>query len=64
MIAAKAMSEKIAMNLDEALAIVLYLQDTPPGQRNEQLFSEAWGVVCHFALKFAALRGQRLSDLD
>lgn len=39
-----------AMNLDEAIAIYLYLNDARPAVRDTNpAFREAWGVICKYA---------------
>lgn len=37
------------MNLDEALAVYLYLQNVPVGKRDERSFAHAYGIICHYA---------------
>ena len=53
------------MNLDEALAVLLYQQYRAPGKRDEAIYLAAWQVVCKSAIEtqdrinFPALAGTR-----
>lgn len=37
------------MNLDEALAVYLYLRNQVPGTRDERAYKAAWAIISHYA---------------
>ena len=37
------------MNLDEALAVYLYLHNQVPGTRDERAYKAAWAIIVHYA---------------
>lgn len=50
------------MNIIEALAVMLYLQNAVRSAHEERVYSEAWGVVLREAEKAIRARADLLAD--